>query len=76
MYDTKLFEVGDKVEINPIYRSSVMSGLVKGKAGIIAEVETYLGLKYLVIYDKPYSYEGFTSTFDYYYHEELLRCEE
>ena len=74
MYDTKLFEIGDRVEINPVFRSEFAGGFVKGKTGVIAEIETYMKLKYLVIYDEPYSYKGYTFKSEYFYPEELLEA--
>jgi hypothetical protein len=71
MYNTKLLKLGDKVEINPIYRTDFAGGFVKGKTGEIAEIKTYMQLKYLVIYDEPYSYKGYTFKSEYFYPEEL-----
>lgn len=67
----KRLNVGDRVKINPVFRSDFASSFVKNKTGIIEEIKTYYQLIYEVKYDEPYTYKGYTFKSEYYYPEEL-----
>jgi hypothetical protein len=73
MKNIKLLNVGDKVRINPVFRSEFAGSFVKNKSGTIEEVETYYQFKYKVKYDKPYTYKGYTFKSEYYYPEEVIK---
>ena len=67
-----VLKVGDKVNINPIYRTEFVQGLVKGKTGTVEDISHYLNAPtYKVRYDEPYTSHGYTAEFDYYYAQEV-----
>ena len=71
MKNIKLLNIGDRVKINPVFRSEFAASFVKNKTGIIEEIKTYYQLEYKVKYDEPYTYKGYTFKSEYYYPEEL-----
>ena len=71
MKNIKLLNIGDRVKINPIFRTEFASSFVKNKTGVIEEIKTYYQLTYKVKYDEPSIYKGYTFKSEYYYPEEL-----
>ena len=71
MKNIKLLNIGDRVKINPIFRTEFASSFVKNKTGVIEEIKTYYQLTYKVKHDEPYIYKGYTFESGYYYPEEV-----
>ncbi len=65
--------VGDRVKVNPIYRTGLVQGLVGGKVGIVEKIHIYPNMSYKIKYDEPYTHMGDGVVYDYYYAEELIK---
>ena len=65
--------VGDRVKINPIYRTESVQKIVNGMVGTIEKIYHYPSEAYKVVYEKPYRSHGYTVIYEYYYAKELIR---
>ncbi len=64
--------VGDRVKINPIYRTDLVQSLVGGKNGTVEKIHSYPNISYKVRYDEPYTYQGHVMDYEYFRAEELI----
>lgn len=66
-----VLKVGDRVKINPIYRTELVQGLTKGKTGTIQNIHYYPNVVYEVKYDEPYTCCGYIVDYENYHEKEL-----
>lgn len=66
-----VLKVGDRVKINPIYRTELVQGLTKGKTGTIQKIHYYPNVVYEVKYDEPYTCCGYIVDYENYHEKEL-----
>ena len=66
-----VLKVGDRVKINPIYRTELVQGLTKGKTGTIQKIHYYPNVVYEVKYDEPYTCCGYIVDYENFHEKEI-----
>lgn len=66
-----VLKVGDRVKINPIYRTELVQGLTRGKTGTIQKIHYYPNVVYEVKYDEPYTCCGYIVDYENYHEKEI-----
>lgn len=66
-----VLKVGDRVKINPIYRTELVQGLTRGKTGTIQKIHYYPNVVYEVKYDEPYTCCGYIVDYENFHEKEI-----